>query len=235
MTRGSALRLETPEGIDLEIQPAGPVARGLALAIDATITSVVTTVSAISLSMLGEAGIGLYLVLYFVVEWFYPVLFEVLSKGQTPGKRALGLRVVSEDATPIGWNDSFVRNLLRVVDFLPFFYLTGLVSLMLTDRFQRLGDLAGGTLVVHADEGSDGLRRIGEPGAATAGLGAARLPVPLPIEEQRAIVGWSERQSLLSEDRSIELSDQLAALSGSSGEEGRRALLRIANGIVGGE
>ncbi len=229
--RGASLRLETPEGIDLELRPAGPVARGLAILIDEAIAQIASLVVLLVLGMLGAAGVGVWLVSYFLIEWFYPVLFEVLRGGQTPGKRSMNLRVVNADATPIAWNGSLVRNLLRVVDLLPGFYLVGLVSLCLTHRFQRLGDLAAGTLVVHDD------RATGEHEAETmqelAALGATRATVALRSNEQRALLGFAERQRTLSDDRAIELSDLLTDLSGESGDAGRRALLRIANGVAG--
>ena len=234
------LRLETPEGIDVELRPAGPLARGLAIMIDESIAWVASIAIAIAVSYFGEAGVGVYLVVYFLIEWFYPVLFEVLRHGQTPGKGVMGLRVVCDDATPIGWNDSLVRNLLRVVDFLPLGYLAGLVSVVTSRRFQRLGDLAAGTLVVHADrvdrpagEGRAAARE--EWAEADRRLGAAPLPIPLVVEERRGIVGFAERQPDLSAERILELSDLLEPLSGARGEEGRQRVIRIANGIAGGE
>ena len=167
------------------------------------------------------------------------MLFEVLRNGQTPGKSVMGLRVVSDDATPIGWNDSLVRNLLRVVDFLPFGYGAGLVSIVSTRRFQRLGDLAAGTLVVHADRVDDVQvpERSAERDAqaeADRRLGAMPLPVPLVLDERRGIVSFAERQGDLSAERVLELSDLLEPVSGERGEEGRRQVVRIANGIAGG-
>lgn len=234
----ASLRLETPEGIDVELRPAGPVARGLAIMIDEAIAWIASIAVAIAFSVLGEAGVGVYFVVYFLIEWFYPVLFEVLRHGQTPGKAVMGLRVVNDDATPIGWSDSLVRNLLRVVDFLPLGYLAGVVSMVTTRHFQRLGDLAAGALVVHAD-------RVDRPGAeeqaaarieraeADRRLGAAPLPIPLAVAERRGVVGFAERQSDLSAERTLELSDLLEPLSGARGEEGRRRVVRLANGIAG--
>ena len=234
------IRLETPEGIDVELRPAGPVARGLAILIDESIAQVASIALIIVAAFFGEAGFGVWGVVYFLIEWFYPVLFEVLRHGQTPGKSVMGLRVVSDDATPIGWNDSLVRNLLRVVDFLPMGYLVGLVSTVATRRFQRLGDLAAGALVVHADrvEARFSEAREAERSArfeADRGLGAAPLPLPLAVEERRSLVGFAERQADLGEERTFELSDLLEPLSGARGEEGRRQLIRLANGIAGGE
>ena len=102
--------------------------------------------------MLALAGLGQGLMLlgFFLLEWFYPVFFELRS-GATPGKRAMGLRVVHDDGTPVGAVASVIRNLLRVADFLPLFYAAGLVSCLVDRDFRRLGDLAAGTLVVHSE------------------------------------------------------------------------------------
>lgn len=225
------LRLETPEGIDLEVMPAGPVPRGLALLVDGLITQSATLLLYLLLSLGGNAGLGVFFMLLFLAEWFYPVLFEVLRSGQTPGKRALSLRVVNADATPIGWNASLLRNLLRVVDVLPILYLAGIVSMLTNTRFQRLGDLAAHTLVVHAPASTakpDGLAP-----AFFAGLGSRTSPVALTATEQRALLGYAERHAELSSERAIELSDVLEPLSGQRGEAGRIEILRIASGIVG--
>ena len=103
------------------------------------------------LPLLGGAGMGLWLILMFLMEWFYPVLFEVLARGQTVGKMALGIRVLCDDGTPVGWYQSTVRNFLKFVDFLPVLYGAGLLSMLLQKDFKRLGDLAAGTLVVYAE------------------------------------------------------------------------------------
>jgi hypothetical protein len=89
-------------------------------------------------------GIGL---LFAMV--FFDVLFEVRSGGRTPGKRALGLRVVLVDGGPVGLRTSSVRNLMRLVEGLPLSYVPAIVSILVTNSNQRLGDLAAGTVVVH--------------------------------------------------------------------------------------
>lgn len=230
---GAVLRLETPEGIDIEVSPAGPVPRGLALSVDESITQIGCLIVLMVLAIGGNAGLGVYLVIYFVVEWFYPVLFEVLRGGQTPGKKMFGLRVVNADATPIGWNASLIRNLLRVVDLFPGFYIGGLVCMCLTRRFQRLGDLAANTLVVHAEQGAEGDSRLTP--SALERLGTRRPPVGLTPQDQRAFLAYAERHAELSVERAIELADVLEPLTGARGDEGMREVIRIANGIAGHE
>ena len=141
--------VNTPEGIALELSPAGPIVRTLAWLVDVSIRAGVSLLIIILLAFMGSLGIGLAMILIFLLEWFYPVWFELRSQGQTPGKRLLNIYVAQLDASPISPAASVVRNLLRVVDFLPFFYGFGLASCLLTKRFQRLGDLAANTVVLH--------------------------------------------------------------------------------------
>ncbi len=79
----------------------------------------------------------------------YCIVLESLY-GQTLGKIRLRISVVSEDGSPIGWGDSIIRNLLRIVDALPFLYIVGIIAVVLTDDEQRVGDLAASTLVVES-------------------------------------------------------------------------------------
>ena len=142
--------VHTPEGVALRLPAAGPVPRALAWLIDLAIRMALLMAISMVLGMLGAFGNGVYLILLFVVFWAYPVVFEAMYGGQTPGKRALGLRVVSADGAPIGWMASFVRNLMRTVDMLPFGYGAGLVASLADPWSRRLGDTVAGTLVIHA-------------------------------------------------------------------------------------
>ena len=144
-------QVETPEGIDLHLRPAGLVPRALAFAIDLAIRGLILAVTFIVLGLLGQFGMGLGTILLFLVTWWYMVLFEVFNQGRSPGKQMLGLRVVHDDGTPIGWAASLTRNLLRFVDILPFGYTLGIISCLNHPAFKRLGDIAAGTLVVYRD------------------------------------------------------------------------------------
>ncbi|MCB9797787.1 MAG: RDD family protein [Alphaproteobacteria bacterium] len=218
--------IETPEGVPLTVRVAGPIPRALAWILDLFIrTFLFYSVVGSLLGLLGEAGNGLMLLFVFAMEWFYPVLFEVLWHGQTPGKRVLSLAVVHDDGTPVGWSASVLRNLARAADFLPFAYLAGILSMVIQRDFQRLGDMAAGTLVVHRAE----LRRpsmpIQEPRRAPG--------VPLRREEQRAIIDFADRQHQWSHERRIELAELLEPLTGARGEEGVRRLLGVARWLRG--
>jgi uncharacterized RDD family membrane protein YckC len=99
-------------------------------------------------------GWGVFLVAWFVLSWFYGGLFETLWNGQTPGKWLFGLRVVTLEGRPINARQAVLRNVLRDVDAMPLFgigiplYMLGLAVMAASDRYQRLGDWACGTIVV---------------------------------------------------------------------------------------
>jgi uncharacterized RDD family membrane protein YckC len=225
------LPVATPEGIDLMLIPAGPVQRGIAWAIDTLLRTVLVVLMVMSFSVLlpfaGGVGAAFMVLGWFLINWWYPVLFEVLAGGATPGKKALRLRVVHIDATPVGWSASIVRNLLRQIDFLPLFYGLGLFSVMATRRFQRLGDLAAGTLVVHRSE------RFERAQAAMPEGPSAAPPLPLTVEEQQAVVSFAERCPRLHPDRANELAELLSPLTGCHGAESTQTVLAWARWIKG--
>ena len=206
----TAYRVEIPGGIELEAHLVGPIARILAFIIDFCLRVVLIIIAAIATIPLGEMGVGFWFVFWFLIEWFYPVLFEVFRRGQTPGKIALGIAVVQDDLTPVTSGTSMVRNLLRAADFMPFFYLAGLVTMLSNSRFQRLGDLAAGTLVIS-------IRKMS---------GAARIENVAPLaptttlsrSEQTAIINFLQRSPQLSEPRQQELAKILDEITHHSAE-----------------
>ena len=135
----------TPEHVPIRLFPAGLGARFLALMIDTAINWAVCGTVAM---LLGALSPGLFLIINFVVQWGYHMYFEVRHQGRSPGKRVCGLRVVDSRGLPITFQQSFVRNVVRALDFAPAFYgLGGLVSMM--DRHhRRLGDIVADTLVI---------------------------------------------------------------------------------------
>jgi uncharacterized RDD family membrane protein YckC len=194
--------VQTPEGIELHLPVAGLIPRALAWLIDALIRLIIYAGLGGVLLIFGDTGKGLYLLATFIIEWFYPVLFEVLRSGQTPGKRAYGIRVLHDDGTPVSWSASLIRNLLRVVDFLPLLYGFGISSMMLNRDFKRLGDLAAGTIVVYQET------PLPVPAATTSK--PARPPYPLTLEEQQVIMAFAERSPKLT----VERAEELACLTG---------------------
>jgi len=154
--RTKALRIKTPEGIEFSMQLAGPVSRFLAWLIDIScisagltiVGSVLTFVSAIS----PQLSLALYTLAAFIISVGYAIALEWLWRGQTLGKRVLRLRVIDEEGLRLKFSQVVVRNLLRAVDSLPLFYLTGGAASLMSPLGQRLGDIAGSTVVVRNPE-----------------------------------------------------------------------------------
>ncbi len=217
--------IQTPEGIALRLRPAGPLPRMYAWLIDLLIRGVIFAVVAIPMGyLLGKASAGPLAIVAFIILWFYPVLFEVLHNGQTPGKQHYQLRTLHDDGTPIGWTSSLLRNLMRTVDFLPFLYGLGLVSMLLTRDFRRLGDITAGSLVVH----SDSPEHTHHIPAATP----MAPPVPLTAGEQQIIINYAERAERFHPARADELAT-LAAPILLRPTANKKDLLGIANWIAG--
>lgn len=218
-------RVETPEGIDLILRPAGLVPRALAFAIDLLIRGALLAVMFGLLALLGQFGMGLGSILLFLVTWWYMVLFEVLNQGRSPGKQLMGLRVIHDDGTPIGWAASLTRNLLRFVDMLPFAYALGILSCLNHPAFKRLGDIAAGTLVVYRDNAPSAPKL--EPAEPL------RAPFALSLNEQRALLGFAERAASLSAARRLELAAILAEPLQVPAAQAERQLNGIAHGLLG--
>ncbi len=167
--------IATPEGVSLELVLAGVGSRFIARLLDTVIQ--VAIIFALVLGIYGTSAPGavraLARVLLFLVIFAYDVPFEVLNRGRTIGKIATGIRVVDEVGGPVHFFTSAIRTILRIVDFLPIFYIAGVVSIVATENDQRLGDLAAGTIVV----------RDRFPGIAAA-VGA---PATVPVE---AVATW---------------------------------------------
>jgi len=193
--------IEVPEGVELSLAVAGLVSRSLAFMIDFLIRWIPLLILKEYAESYGSFILGLYYIIAFCVEWFYPVLFEMLNNGQTIGKKSMGIMVINDDGTPIDWSSSIVRNLLRFADFFPLLYGGGIVSMLLNKDFKRLGDLAAGTLVVHK-------RILNQSGLKFEEEGIAPK-IPLTLAEQSAIISFAERSSQMSESRASELASYL--------------------------
>jgi len=179
------LTIETPEQIALEFPLAGVGSRFLAIAWDTLlqtllVAGIVIAALIIRFFALPPAGAGslgtwtvaVGLAIVFLIYSAYFAVFEALWNGQTPGKRLVGLRVIDVTGRPVTVYAVIIRNLLRLVDQLPGFYALAIASVLLTERNQRLGDLAAGTVVVHDRVESP----VATPGpAAAARHGAHRL------------------------------------------------------------
>jgi len=151
----------------------------------------------------------------FAVIWGYYIVAELVTDGRSPGKRAVGLRVVRTDGLPIGLSESVIRNLVRVVDFLPGVYGVGMVAVMATARSQRLGDLAAGTIVVkdRAGERLDDMPGPSPPGGGgtVAAPALAALPSPLTAVERDLVERFLDRRLTLEDGPRAALARSIAA------------------------
>jgi uncharacterized RDD family membrane protein YckC len=147
------LSIATPEGVEVELTLAGIGSRVIAGTIDLVIEILLLIACGLLLSRIGTVGAAVFAVVYFGVLFFYDVLFEVLGGGKTPGKRWTGLRVVRSGGHPITFVRSALRNILRIIDILPFFYGVGMIAIFVSSDNQRIGDLAAGSHVVRDRHG----------------------------------------------------------------------------------
>jgi len=220
-------RVVTPEGCELNLRLAGPIVRVRAWLMDFLIRIVIFGGIASVLGYLGRFGMAMAILLAFLLEWLYPILFEVLWRGSTPGKRASGLMVLHDDGTPVGWGASFSRNTLRAVDFLPMAYACGLLTMWLSPQGKRLGDLLAGTIVVYRDHSA-------HPAINDEYREEETPPFSLTEEEQRALIEYRLRAGTLTEARAAELAELAIPLTdGLRPEAGQARLFRIANRLLG--
>ena len=151
--RKNSLTIETPEGVVFSYELATPVTRALAWAVDAAaIGAASTTAATLSQSaniLSPDWAKALGVALYFLISTGYGIVLEWRWRGQTLGKRLLGLRVIDAQGLRLQLSQIALRNLLRAVDALPFFYLLGGSASLVSRYSQRLGDLAANTVVVH--------------------------------------------------------------------------------------
>ena len=164
--RAETHTIDTPEQVGLEYSVAGVGSRFVAALLDSLILFGFFCAEILALVMIAAAGsvaamhggvagsAGKWLMAFvvfvnFVVIWGYFALFEAYWHGQTPGKRVMKIRVIKDSGRQITLFEALARNLLRVVDYVPGFYLVGVITMLCNKRSQRLGDLVAGTIVVH--------------------------------------------------------------------------------------
>jgi uncharacterized RDD family membrane protein YckC len=217
--------IETPEGISLRLRAAGALPRARAWMVDLLLRVAAFFAATIPLRLLGTGGNGIALLLVFALLWGYSVICEVWFGGQTLGKRAIGLRVVNADGTPVTWMPSVVRNLLRVVDALPGVYTVGLACVLIDPHSRRLGDILAGTMVVHTAELP--------AGADVPVLPPLPLPLVLAMDEQSALVAFAERAGQLSVQRQEELANLLDPLTECRNGAAVARLVSHANWLLG--
>jgi uncharacterized RDD family membrane protein YckC len=203
------LAIATPEGVEVELTLAGIGSRFIAAGIDFTIQIVVVIALAVLLQPAGDAGFAVFTSVVFALIFFYDVLFEVLGRGKTPGKRSSGLRVVGPGGRPITLVRSAVRNILRIIDIMPGFYGVGMTVIFVTPRNQRIGDLVAGTHVVrdrHGDRSAAAwVPRIDTGPAATWDVSA------ISADDVATVRAFLERRDALRPEPRNELAGQLAS------------------------
>lgn len=163
MTRSDEfLTIDTPENVVFGYEVVGIGSRFIAALID--------TLLIIGLQIVVYLGLFVFLLmtsewldgatwltaviilLAFLFLWGYYIYFETSWNGQTPGKRWAGIRVLRQNGMPISLSEAVIRNLIRIIDFLPVFYGVGIVTMFADRQSRRLGDLAAGTIVVLAHQ-----------------------------------------------------------------------------------
>jgi len=158
--RRKNITIKTPEGIVFPLRLASPVSRFLALAIDRACVYAalfgVNRLIALLAALSADLARAVFMIAAFLLSFGYPIVMEWYCRGQTFGKKLLRLQVMDEQGLRLHFSQVVVRNLLRVVDALPWFYMVGGISAFVSARGQRLGDIAANTIVVQH-------RRIREP------------------------------------------------------------------------
>jgi uncharacterized RDD family membrane protein YckC len=195
------LTIDTPEQVHLEFVLAGIGSRFMAVFLDTLIQIaifLVVIVSALVWSatpFFGEKTPlwidALAIIVLFCLYWGYFATFEILWKGQTPGKRWAGIRVIKDSGRPINAFEAIARNLVRVVDYMPGFYGVGVVTMLLNSKHRRLGDYVAGTLVVH--ETSEREPQMFFSGASTAEF-AVPQAAQLTLQEAELIETFLARR-----------------------------------------
>lgn len=212
------LTIETPEQIPLEFPLAGIGSRFLAIALD----MLIQVLGWLLLAFLAELllppmarlvprawtwGAAFMLLVAFALYAGYYALFEILWNGQTPGKRLVRIRVIGDSGRPITVYEALVRNLLRIVDQFPGLYVVGIISVFVTARNQRLGDVVAGTVVVH----EKAMQEVQPDFAAGTAASAASSGPQISSDELELIERFLQRRYDLSPEVRQGSAEQIAA------------------------
>jgi len=215
MVATDKLIIETPEQVHLEFVLAGIGSRFMAVLLDTLIQALLFLILFLAVGLAFDFRpvsalkgysawvAAFYILIFFCIYWGYYAAFEVLWKGQTPGKRWAGIRVIKDSGRPINAFEAIARNLMRIVDNFPGFGGVGVVTMLLNAKSRRLGDYVAGTLVVHETSSRESDLFFNTPAASTftfhqaAGLTlqevelmetflARRLDIPSEVRQQNA-------------------------------------------------
>lgn len=247
--------IDTPENVAFRYEIAGIGSRSIGGIVDTFIIGVLLILLLLATYWIAENvtklvdGSGariwvenlifaIYFLLDFAIFWGYYVLFELFWNGQTPGKRLAKTRVVRSDGMPAGFAETAVRNLVRIVDFLPTAYALGLLTMFFNDSTRRLGDFAAGTLVIHdqgevtldsllADEGTPVQKSRRPRGQVKPDIPQAIATPVVATPVSAPVVARPQRQaSIQDEDTTGPFGANLAALTREEVELVRDALKR---------
>ncbi len=206
----------TPEYVEFRFTLAGLYSRFLAWLMDALLVLFGTSVILVALNMVMAVFPGfasaLSIVVYFLVDWGYGIALETAWSGQTVGKRVMNLRVIQESGVRIGFYHAALRNLARPVDRLPFLYLVGGLSALMSRSHQRLGDMLAGTIVVRERrlKVPSALGTAGEEGLLADPLFVSRAK-KLSTEEREVVLSAALRREELGLEARLQLFSALSA------------------------
>jgi uncharacterized RDD family membrane protein YckC len=227
----STVEIVTPENIAFRYRVAGPFRRFPAFVLDLLVRAALLIGMSIAFAtagvVIGAIAPAAILVGYFFIEWFYGGVCETLMNGQTPGKWVMGIRVLSVDGQPITPVQAVLRNILRFVDLMPLLSLQvfgaevapvymiptfgfALVTAALSPRFQRLGDIVCGTIVVIEERRwLMGVAKLEDPRAAQL---ASYIPMDFRVNRSlaRALAAYVDRRRFFSPARRREVAHHLA-------------------------
>ena len=183
-----SVEVHTPDGVELHMPLAGVGSRVMAGLVDVLLLGLLWGVIAIvmfgtlaSWDVASAFGMALFVLFIFASFWGYGIVCELLMEGRTPGKKAMGLRVIREDGLPVGMREIWLRNLLRMADLQPgLSYGVGICWMIFDKKDRRLGDLVAGTIVVRESLVTSRTTRAGAAWAARAEQGRAHQGVKLP-------------------------------------------------------
>jgi uncharacterized RDD family membrane protein YckC len=205
------ITIVAPEGVELRLMLAGLGSRFIAGGVDLTIQAILTLILALITGAIAGAAsllLAVFVLGTFGILFLYPILFEVLGAGRTPGKRFSHLRVVRDSGAPVDLAASAIRNLMRVLDGPLLLYLPTVIAIAVTSRNQRLGDLAAGTLVIRETpvDWPAATARRPAPAAAPAGWDVSAVTA----QEIAAVRQFLERRESLDREARHRLALRLA-------------------------
>ena len=219
MSPSDKLTIDTPEQIPLEFPLAGIGSRFLAVALDSLIQFFAWLVLILLFTWFEPDlariwpkapvwAFAIVVIIGFLIFSGYFAVFETVWNGQTPGKRAVRIRVIKDSGRPISVYEAIIRNVIRIIDEIPGFYGLGIISIFVSSRNKRLGDFAAGTVVVHETALTE-LQPAWE--AAKTNLAAAYSVGQLSLADLELIEAFLQRRYDLQPEVRGRSAEQIAA------------------------